>query len=69
MRHTWFAKRAPLALVLSAALTGCLSSGGGGDDAPPPATFYPLFDPAASLSESWRSDQTAGGKSDVKDQR
>ncbi len=52
MRHTWFAKRAPLALVLSAALTGCLSSGGGGDDAPPPATFYPLFDPAASLSEN-----------------
>ncbi len=54
MRSTWFGKLTPLALMVPLSLSGCLSGGGGGDDEPPVArsSFYPLFDPAAELSDN-----------------
>ncbi len=50
MRSNPYIKLTPLALATTLALGGCLSSGGGGDDeAATRSSFYPLFDPAASL--------------------
>ncbi|MEH6566748.1 MAG: hypothetical protein V7756_15575 [Halopseudomonas sp.] len=54
MRSSQYGKMRPLALLVPLALSGCLSGGGSSDDdaAIERSSFYPRFEPAASLADN-----------------